>query len=344
MGTIRLKGEGVFSRRGGELAEFLSEVGLDPSTGDRCFLGRNFLLDEAVPEPRADSYVAEGAAARHADLNTWTDRHQDYLKRRVRPEQPPVGPPGTLNPARPEVCPETFRFPEAFSFAAAKTDLYLLRVVNARKLAQDLVETEGDILGWAREVLASGDRESAAGHALAAALGRWSSQLDLRPVYATFWEDQRDLFEFEKDRPDWADALRDRLGLLHLSPRLRGEIPVLVFRYPVSEVPRHAEVRDGRPLAAPTVLDGELCEAFCPAPRGQTCGRVVDLSAPFEEPSREVVHPFFPYRIEHLFRLGAVRRPVPSSLRESRKTHLMAVQTLCSRPDYGMGTDGDLLS
>lgn len=342
MGTIRLKGEGVFSRRGGELAEFLSEVGQDSSMGDRCFLGRNFLLDEAIAEARADSYAAEGAAARHADLAFWTSRHEDYLTQRVRLKQPPVGPPGTLNPARPEVCPETFRFPEAFSFAAAKTDLYLLRVVNARNLARDAVVAEADLLGWAREVLASGDRESTAGHALAAAVGRWSSQLDLRPVYATFWEDHRDLFE--KDRPDWADALRDRLGLLHLSPRLRGEIPVLVFQYKVSEVPRHVEVRDGRPLAAPTVLDGDLCEAFCPAPRGETCGRVVDLSAPFDEPSREVVHPFFPYRVEHLYRVGTVRRPVPPLLREARKTHLLAVQALCSRPDYGMGTDGDLLS
>lgn len=342
MGTIHLKGEGVFSRRDGELAEFLSEVGQDSATGDRCFLGRNFLLDEAVPEPRADSYEEEGAAARHADLDAWEDRHEHYLERLVRLEQPVSGPPGTLNPARPAACPETFRFPETFTFAAAKTDLNLLRVVNARNLARHAAVAEADLLGWAREVLASGDRESAAGHALSAALGFWSSRFDLRPVYATFWEDQRDLFE--TGRPDWADAIRDRLGLLHLSPRLRGEIPVLVFLYPVSEVPRHIEVRDGRPLAAPTVLDGELCEAFCPAPRGETCGRVVDLSAPFEEPSREVVHPFFPYRIEHLFRVGAVRRPVPSSLREARKAHLLAVQTLCSRPDYGMGTDGDLLA
>ncbi|MFY9821583.1 MAG: hypothetical protein WAM82_09375 [Thermoanaerobaculia bacterium] len=203
--------------------------------------------------------------------------------------------------------------------------------------------TESDLVARATEVLASGDRGSAAWQDLAAYLGFWSSRLDLRPTYATFWEDQRDLFE--KHRPDWADALRDRLGLLHLNPGLRGEIPILVFRYPVREVPKHVQVRDGRPLAAPTVLDGELCEAFCPAPKGEIFGRVVDLSAPFNEPSREVVHPFFPYRVEHLFRVGTVRRAVPTSLREARKTHLLAVQTLCSRADYAMGTDGgDLLT
>jgi hypothetical protein len=342
MGTIRLVGGGVFSQRGGPFADFLSEAGQAPPDSDSRFLGRNFLLDEAVLDPRGDAYEAEGGAAGHADTDAWQDRHEDYLVERVRLGQPASGPPGKLNPAHPAACPETFRFSESFTFATAKTDLDLLRVVNARSVARYARVVESDLLALAREVLASGDHGSAAWFDLAAYLGTWSSRLDLRPVYATFWQDQRELFE--KNRPDWADALRDRLGLLHLKPVLHGEVPILVFRYPVSEVPRHAQVRDGRPLAAPTVLDGELCEAFCPAPKGETCGRVVDLSAPFDEPSREVLHPFFPYRVEHLFRVGTVRRAAPASLWEARKTHLWAVQTLCSRPDYAMGTDRDLLA
>jgi hypothetical protein len=279
---------------------------------------------------------------KHADANSWQNRHEHYLDQRVRLKQPLSGPPRTLNLARLAACPETFRFSEGFTFAAVKTDLDLLRIVSARPVAKAARVAEGEFLVRAREVLASGDRGSIAWRDLVGYLGFWSSRLDIRPVYATFWQDQRDLFE--SDRPDWADILRDRLGLLHLAPVFGVEIPVLVFRYPVSEVPRHAQLREGRPLAAPTVLDGELCEAFCPAPKGETCGRVVDLSAPFEEPSREIVHPFFPYRVEHLFRVGIVRRPLPSSLREARKAHLLAVQTLCSRPDYGMGTDGDLFT
>lgn len=338
-----LSGGGVFSRRGGPFAEFLSETGQDFANGDLRFPGRNFLLDEAVLETRADTYEAEGGAARHVDVHAWEDRHyNDYLRRHVFLDQPVSGPPGTLNPARPAACPETFRFSEGFSFATAKTDLDLLRVVNARRVAELARVPESDLLIWAREVEEKREPGSGAWQNLSAVLGFWSSRLDLRPVYVTFWEDQRDLFE--KDRPDWADALRDRLGLLHLSPPARGEIPILVFRYPVREVPKHHAVRNGRPLATPTVLDGELSEAFCPAPQGQTCGRVVDLSASYAEPSREVAHPFFPYRVEHLFRVGTVRRPPGPSLAEARTAHLLAIRDLCARPDYGEGTDGDLLT
>ena len=341
MGTTRLAGGGVFFRDGDPFTEFLSEVGQDAALGDGRFLGRNFLLDEGVLSERSDSYEVEGGAAGHGDLHVWTDRHKDYLDRQVFLGQPASGPPGTLNPTRPIACPETFRFEAGFTFRAAKADLDLLRVVSARRMAELARFPEHDVLAWAREVAESRDPGTVAWQELSVVLGAWSSRCDLRPVYATFWEDQRDLFE--GSRADWADALRDRLGLLHYAPGVRGEIPILVFRYPVSEVPRHVQVRDGRPLAAPTVLDGELCEAFCPAPKGETCGRVLDLSAPFDEPSREVVHPFFPYRPEHLFRVGTVRRSLPASLTEARKAHLLAVQAHCSRVDYAMGTDGDLL-
>ena len=342
MGATRLTGRGLFSEGGGAFADFLSEVGQDLANSDGRFLGRNFLLDEGVLDSRASSYRMEGGAAGHADFHAWQDRHQHYLEGRVFLEQPALGgPPGILNPAQPAVCPETFRFSDGFTFAAAKPDLDLLRVVNVRRVAEFARVAESELLDWAREVVVSKDPGSVAWQELSTRLGYWSSRLDLRPVYATFWEDQRDLFEPE--RPNWADALRDRLGLLHLSPDKRGEIPILVFRYPVREVPKHVQVRQGRPLAAPTVLDGALCEAFCPAPKGQACGRVLDLSG-FEEPSREVVHPFLSYRVEHLFRLGSVRRSPPPSLAEARTRHLLAIQDLCSRPDYGTGTDGDLLA
>lgn len=342
MGTSRLSGGGVFSRRDGELADFVSDVGQDSGIGDRRFVGRNFLLDEGVLDLRADSYESEGGAARHADVHAWEHRHNEYLRQRVFLDQPVSGPPGTLNPARPAGCPETFRFPEGLTFATARTDLDLLRVVNARRVAKFARRDESELLAWAHEVLANKDRTAAAWLELSSALGFWSSRRQLRPVYATFWEDHRDLFE--NDRPDWADVLRDRLGLLHYSPGAGRELSILVFRYPIREVPKHVQVRLGRPLAAPTVLDAELSEAFCPAPRGEVCGRVLDLSAPFEEPSREVVHPFLPYRVEHLFQVGTVRRAVPPSLVEARKAHLLAIQVLCSRPDYAAGTDGDLLT
>lgn len=340
--TSRLSGEGVFSRGASPFADFLSDTGQDNGGGDRRFPSRNFLLDEGVIDPRADSYAADGAAASHADFHAWQDRHEDYLARHVFLAQPATGAPRTLNPARAAVCPQTFLDEENLAFSEALIDLDLLRVVSARRIAILADVREPDLLGWAMDVAVRHDRDSEAWKNLDGALGVYSSCLDLRPVFSTFWLDQRDLFE-PADDPDWADKLRNRLGLLHLTPSSRGEIAIFVFRYPVSSVPKHVRIRNGRPLAAPSVLDGSLCEAFCPAPKGDTLGRVLNLSGSADVPSREVVHPFLPYGAEQLFRVGIIRQALPLPLAEARIWHLLAVRDLCKRPNYAAGTDGDLL-
>ena len=70
----------------------------------------------------------------------------------------------------------------------------------------------------------------------------WERSLDLRPVWAGFWEDVVDMFgqSPSTDSNDWPEDLRDRLGLYHIDPAglYRSEIPIVVFRYPVSDLPR----------------------------------------------------------------------------------------------------------
>ena len=93
----------------------------------------------------------------------------------------------------------------------------------------------------------------------------------------------------------------------------------------------------------PTVLDGWFSEAFCPAPKGERVGRVVDLSSRLENPLREVVHPFVRYRAEHLFRVGYIHESVPHDLGEARAAHILYLREERSRPSYAVGTDGDLI-
>ena len=264
-----------FAGAGPPFSVFLERTGKTASLGDSRFLARNFLLDEGAVETRLESYARAGAAADHADVSAWAGRHDDYLKRFVFLDQPAGGAPETVNPTHPS-CPETFRHPEAFrSLGLAHPDLDLVRVVSVggvvRKLPAGLA-TETELVAWAHEALATKDPDSAAWQALEAALAEWHPRLDLRPVFAGFWQEQKDLLD--GGPPDWADVLRDRLGLLHLSPRRPGqELPIFVFRYPIRRIPRRLGLRDERALAVPTVLDGQLSEAFCPAPMEDAYGR-----------------------------------------------------------------------
>ncbi|HBL28743.1 MAG TPA: hypothetical protein DD490_18055 [Acidobacteria bacterium] len=333
-----------FAGAGPPFSVFLERTGKTASLGDSRFLARNFLLDEGAVETRLESYARAGAAADHADVSAWAGRHDDYLKRFVFLDQPAGGAPETVNPTHPS-CPETFRHPEAFrSLGLAHPDLDLVRVVSVggvvRKLPAGLA-TETELVAWAHEALATKDPDSAAWQALEAALAEWHPRLDLRPVFAGFWQEQKDLLD--GGPPDWADVLRDRLGLLHLSPRRPGqELPIFVFRYPIRRIPRRLGLRDERALAVPTVLDGQLSEAFCPAPMEDAYGRVVDLAASYREPSREVLHPFFPAEVKLLARVGVIRRAPAKPVEEARAAHLLAIRVMSGRDDYAATTDGDL--
>jgi hypothetical protein len=179
-------------------------------------------------------------------------------------------------------------------------------------------------------------------HEISSAISFWLERRDLRPVFAAFWYGVSDLFE---DGPvDWADQLRDRLGLIRFNPVGGRKIPVLIFRYPVRLVPKIAKARsDSRALAVPTVLDGDWSESFCPVPTGQAVGFAVDLSAGLDHRAQEVVHPHVHFAVEHLYRIGYICKRIPDDLSEARLAHLLWVQDVSGRHDYALMTDGDLL-
>jgi hypothetical protein len=177
---------------------------------------------------------------------------------------------------------------------------------------------------------------------ISATISSWLEVRDLRPVFAAFWYGVRDLLE--GGPADWADQLRDRMGLIRFKPAGGRKIPVLIFRYPLSLVPKVTAVRgDLRALVVPTVLDGEWSEAFCPVPAGQAVGFSVDLAAGLDHRAQEVVHPFVRFGVEHLYQIGYIGKRVPDDLSEARLAHLLWVQGVSGRPDYALMTDGDLL-
>lgn len=110
-----------------------------------------------------------------------------------------------------------------------------------------------------------------------------------------------------------------------------------MFVYPVSAVPKRKNWKNA-PLATPTVLDAQPTPAFCPAPRDEPCGRVVDLSGADREPAREVLHAFRALDVADLFRVGEITGRVPDDLGPARENHLRRLREI--RPDYALATNG----
>jgi len=101
--------------------------------------------------------------------------------------------------------------------------------------------------------------------------------------------------------------------------------------------------RSGR-WVPPTVLDGNLSDAFFPAPLGAETGHTLDLSNACDSPCREVLHPTFAFGAKHLWRIGSIRKSVNlSSLATLRGLHLIWLRKQTGVADYAADTDGGLL-
>jgi len=323
---------------------FLAELELLTIKTDLRFVGRNFRLDERVPAERVRSYreVAEPAPG---GITDWYDDHRNYLARVLWVEQPPSGLPRRVNPDDPATCAESFSAADAFTdLSQTDPSVELVRVERAASIADAVGVTEADVLRQFAGAIAD-QADASAVSWTDAVLGRWSRTRDLRPAWAAFLEDCEDVLGADSKNAHWASVLRDRLGLADLDPALSGRgVSIVVFRYPARLVPTLLGIASRRALAFPTVLDGGLSEAFCPAPTESPWGRVVDLAAAVDVPYREVIHAPVRVRARHLCDVGVVEARVRRPLADARGLHLLSLQVMCGRDDFGDQTDGDLLA
>jgi len=338
-----LESGGCLLHGGVEWLRFLSRIGAD-SRHQHRFSARNFLLDEGIAPERVDSYAELGCMGDHGTIDPWLRLHEAYLKDKVFRLPPGSGLPTSVDRSDEISCPETFRFIDPASpFLSTDSKVHLIRVERLDFIARRS-DVDIDRVKALAEAVA-GPLEPKPIRELNLILKAWAQKIEVRPVFAAFLEDVRDLFE--KDSEDWADALRDALGLAHLNPKGGAErgLDVLVFRYPVSDVPGFTgSDRRLRPLVPPTVLDGDFSPAFCPAPHGGLTGHTIDLSAKAKNPRREILHPSVSFQAKQLWKVGTLRRPVnPEDLPTARVLHLWMVRRLGRRDDYARGTDGDLL-
>lgn len=127
----------------------------------------------------------------------------------------------------------------------------------------------------------------------------WNSSVrrQNRPAFAAFYDE----VEPESEAPDWANRLRNRLGLSHYAAPL---VAVALVRYRVSEVLRDLSGTEVElAFAVPTVLDGELNVHFFPTPRSAQYGRTLALEPDpdCERLVSEILHRRIDYHPEHIY-------------------------------------------
>jgi len=179
-------------------------------------------------------------------------------------------------------------------------------------------------------------KDEEARRAVEAFFEAWNQRRDSRPAFATPYDQVKD----ESDSADWPHALRDRLGLGHYGCRDGNPLPVALMRYSLAEA-FQAQNDRGAPVACalPTVLDGGMHEYFFPVPRERTFGATLHLTPGLADTlTAEILHCRIEYRRKHLWKLGLIEGPRElrdDALREARDLHLLALQVLCNRGDFG---------
>src|ERR1700691_796692 len=307
---------------------------------EHAFEVRNLLVDESAPDWRAANY---GGYLRATDWSApsdagraWRTVHNSYFVTRVARKAPAGGIPSKIDPTDNTLCPETFqRLPDSSPFLNASLNLDLIRVEDLEDVAIRATYSPAVLRDLADRFL-KGDSSAEAD--LRGILHNFAMRRDLRPAFAGFHLEVQGIFSLANT--EWADDLRDALGLYHYRPPFpKPEYTVLVFRYPVSSV-SHLQSTKVRPLVPPTVLDSRPNPAFCPVPAGSLTGHTVHLGQKVPPLMREVLHPPVAYRPSHLFRMGVIRRPIQiATLEESRRWHLEVVRDQSGRPDFAKSTD-----
>jgi len=156
----------------------------------------------------------------------------------------------------------------------------------------------------------------------------WNRNRDARPAFATFKHEIAD----DLAADDWAERLRDRLGLAHI-----GAEPIALMEYPVSDVLK--EQADGTcAITVPSVLDTGPWEHFFPVPRDLPYGRAMSLSPCGGEEAlvAEILHSRLTYRPEHMTRVAQISSaPSCADIADRRNMHCLAVQIAANREDFG---------
>lgn len=291
----------------------------------------NFMLDERPPQKGIDLYAKRLKSASITNLDNWVDRHKNFTAEEINL--------GITETAQ----PWTFRAENAINHLRnIEPNLYLIRVEDANWLCDAIGITCADL---EKNIKAFEKGDTKARDFLNGVVVRWNAERDKRPMFATTELEVKEIINADYD--DWAEQLRDYLGLGHYSPLSGRPNEIVLMRYTVQEV---LDSLDGAGYPAiPTVLDSNMSPYFFPSPcpkHNEPCyGHTVNLTRVKDyydyKIGVELLHPRIDYKPEHFFKMGIIARPFEMPLELARSFHIPWLRDVSKRDDFGTQFFGD---
>ncbi len=278
----------------------------------------NYVLDERVPGAREDEFLSfNGFASAAHDKDTWFKQHVNYTKAHV---------------ALP-LFSDTFTDINRPNWLGLSSDWDVIRIETlygladrAKRRGSDVDEAEANNL--IHELLRAREAGSAFDPFKEARLEKWLRHVnygsDRRPAFVAPFAEVEDIL----NQPDWANRLRDALGLGHIRPWAGNPMAVVLMQYNLIRV-HNAHIGKPAWAASPTVLDdvpGQMPNpCFFPAPEKASTdgyGYTVDLASTGATYRKEFLHGHIAYTLTDIRRIGEVTTDVPPSrIADARKDH-----------------------
>lgn len=299
----------------------------------------NFLLDERPPQIGINLYAQRLENTAITNFDDWQFCHRKFF---VKEE---------LNLEMDEIKqPWTFRVENTINrLRQIDKRLNLIRVENVNTPCREAGVTSEE-LRYHIEQLHNGSAENknTAINFLQMVTKVWNAKRDKRPSFATTELEVEEIIN--DNSPDWAEQLRNQLGLGHYSPADNRPIEIVLMRYTVEEVLASLE-GEGYP-AIPTVLDSGMSAYFFPSPipsenqaNNPYYGHTVNLAHVEDDNNYtmgvELLHPRIDYKPEHFFKMGVIARPFEMPLERARAFHLPWLRIHSGRDDFGTQFFGD---
>ncbi len=280
------------------------------------FIAQNFILEERLQNEREQVY-SETIKNKNNKSENWEFAHYNYLHKKIYIQQ------------NNKKLPETFTDTNKINLLnKIDKNQYLVRLesLNDAISLTDFKEEEAALRDILKKVSEQNKPPSQnnGDKTLQDFLDSWNLKRDKRPIFAGFWGEIKDIFENKE--VDWANQLRDRLGLGHYDPEKGETIPVLLLRYRVSDV---SDDQKNNRFSIPTVLDSGFSEFFFPTSLSSEEGQTLNLSVKTESKyyfNKEILHSFIEYKDTHIYRIGEIDSSPAGTSEDIRGFHLNLVK------------------